>query len=493
MDILERYVREFNENDEETVCNLVDNANALEWLRDEIPLFECPDADIERAYYFRWWTYRKHLKYTEDGYVVSEFLPNVPWSGPHNVINAAVGHHLAEGRWLKHSERYLSDYIDFFLNRPDSAHQYSAWLADAMWKLANVTGHYDVGRETLQKLVRYYELWEETHGLPNGMFWSIDDRDAMEYSISGTTEDGRVLRGIRPTLNSYLCADAAAIARFARIAGDRKTEARFLEKHDRLKKSINENLFEDGFYRAYHCENGKETDPDRVILEGRGHSPRELIGYLPWMFGIPPVGRDNAFDLLADERSFASPYGLATAERSHPRFLYSVKHECLWNGYVWPFATSQTLTALNNVIQTYPNGERYRDLFCKLLRQYAKSHTRLREDGKTVPWIDEVRHPLRDEWSSRTLLRDWGWPERKGGYERGKDYNHSTFCDLAITGIVGVRETEGALEISPNIPADWGWFRLSDLHYKGKTYTVVYDKTGEKFGVGHGLQVTEQT
>ncbi len=490
--VLEQYIEAFNANDEETVCNAIDNAHALTWLREEIPLFECPDADLERTYYFRWWTYRKHLKQTPEGYVVTEFLPQVSWSGLYNTINAAVGHHITEGRWLKHADRYLSDYINFFLDRQDDAHKYSAWFATAVRKLANVTGNYDVGGDALQKLVRNYEIWEETHHLPNGMFWSIDDRDAMEFSISGTTEDCRVRHGIRPTLNSYLCADAEAIAQFARDTGNTEIEARFREKHEKLKSLINENLFSDGFYRAFHYEEGMENDPDRVFLEGRGQSPRELIGYIPWMFGIPPAGREAAFDLLADERSFSSPYGLTTAERSHPRFLFPAKHECLWNGYVWPFATAQTLTALNRVIQTYPGGERYKELFCNLLRQYAQTHTRVREDGKTVPWIDEVRHPLRDDWSSRTILRDRGWLERKGGYERGKDYNHSTFCDLVLTGIVGIRESEGALEVSPNIPADWEWFRLSNLHYKGKTYTVLFDKNGEKFGSGSGLRVIEQ-
>lgn len=490
--LLEHYVGQFNADDEETVQNAVDNAHAAEWLAQEIPLLECPDADVERTYYFRWWTYRKHLKQTPDGFVITEFLPPVSWSGPHNTINAAVGHHLVEGRWLAHADRYLSDYVRFFLDHPDSSHRYSAWLADAMWKLATVTGRRDVGRETLQKLVRYYAFWEETHGLPNGMFWSIDDRDAMEYSISGTTGDGRVLRGIRPTLNSYLCADAGAIARFAHFAQDPETEERFCETHERLRSAVNETLFEDGFYRAYHYDGDGENDPDRVLREGRGKSPRELIGYIPWMFGIPPAGRESAFDLLADEQAFAAPYGLCTAERSHPRFLAPCKHECLWNGYVWPFATSQTLTALNRVVQTYPGGERYRELFRRLMRQYAQTHTRIREDGKTVPWIDEVRHPLRDDWTSRTILRDQGWPERKGGYERGKDYNHSTFCDLVITGIIGVRETGDVPEVTPNIPDDWEWFRLSNLHYRGRTYTVTFDKTGTKFGSGRGLRVTEQ-
>ena len=101
MDKLKKYVEIFNENDEETVVNLIYNAHAYEWLKEEIPLFSCPDEEIERTYYFRWWTFRKHLKKTPEGYVVTEFLPKVNWSGKYNTINAPTAHHLCEGRWLK--------------------------------------------------------------------------------------------------------------------------------------------------------------------------------------------------------------------------------------------------------------------------------------------------------------------------------------------------------------------------------------------------------
>ena len=104
MDILKHYVDIFNEEDEECYKNDIENARAYEWLKNEVPIFECPDKDIERAYYFRFWTYRKHIKTTEDGVVITEFLPSVPWSGKHNTINAAVGHHLHEGRWLKNAD-----------------------------------------------------------------------------------------------------------------------------------------------------------------------------------------------------------------------------------------------------------------------------------------------------------------------------------------------------------------------------------------------------
>ena len=159
---LKKYVDFFNKNDEESYHNLIPNDRAYEWLKDEIPLFFCPDKDIEKAYYFRWWTYRKHLRLTDDGYIITEFLPPVPWSGKHNEINAAVGHHIYEGRWLKNGKKYLSDYIRFFLDNPDRGHQYSAWLADALLRLCEVSGDYTPGEELLLKLVSYYEVYHKT-------------------------------------------------------------------------------------------------------------------------------------------------------------------------------------------------------------------------------------------------------------------------------------------------------------------------------------------
>lgn len=473
MDILKYYVDFFNRNDNELFKNDVDNAHAYEWLKEEVPILHCPDKAIEQAYYFRWWTYRKHVKSTEDGYIITEFLPKVPWSGRYNEINAAVGHHLCEGRWLKNGKRYLTDYVRFFLDNPDRGHQYSAWMVDALWQMCAVTGDYSFGVENLNKLTAYYDEWERTHGLPDGTFWSIDNYDAMEYSISGTGEDLKPLRGIRPTLNSYMCADAYAISRFAELAGKGDIAKEYREKGDRLKKKINEVLFEDGFYRAYHYKN--EDELGTLFEDLKGSQPRELIGYIPWAFDIPEKGREEVFGLLDDPDCFYSDYGITTAERSHPRYLYDVKHECLWNGYVWPFATSQTLNALNRVIRHYSDDSKYKKLFFKLLKQYAESHHRVTGDGTSVPWIDENRHPEYDEWTSREILWSWYWPEKKGGEERGKDYNHSTFCDLVISGLLGVSaDADGNITVEPNVPDSWKHFTLDDLWVCGKCYRIEY-------------------
>ena len=484
MDLLRQYVEEFNQNDEELYPNEISNAEVYDFLKGEIPLFECPDEQLERTYYFRWWTFRKHIRKRAGEYVLTEFLPDVPWAGKYNTINAAVGHHLNEGRWLRNAERYLKHYYEFFLRGEGDSHRYSVWLIHAIRDFYAVRGGSPADPDFLDLLVKYYERWEAEHGLPSGMFWSIDGRDAMEFSISGT-KDNRMLPGVRPTLNSYMCADALALSRYARECGNEELAEKYEKKHAFLKEKILELLWHEDFFKAYHFDpEAGETESDAYAID-KTTVPRELIGYLPWCFDIPDERHDAALAHLTNEGGFRTPVGLATAEQRDPRFLYEADHECLWNGYVWPFATSQTLNALL-ARSRREGGEPYSKLFVEFLLDYSRQHV-IEKDGKCLSWIDEVMHPYRREWTSRTLLEEWGWRADKGGYERGKDYNHSTFCDLVISGIVGVTPTEDGFTVTPRIPEDWTYFRLDNLSFRGELYSVIYDKDGTKYGEGTGI------
>jgi len=53
-DTLRSYVTQFNQSDEELYAN-IPNAEAFDFLENNIPLFDCPDPQIEWTYYFRWW------------------------------------------------------------------------------------------------------------------------------------------------------------------------------------------------------------------------------------------------------------------------------------------------------------------------------------------------------------------------------------------------------------------------------------------------------
>jgi hypothetical protein len=77
----------------------------------------------------------------------------------------------------------------------------------------------------------------------------------------------------------------------------------------------------------------------------------------------------------------------------------------------------------------------------------------------------------------------------KGDQERSRYYNHSTFNDLIITGLVGLRPSaDEQVVVNPLIPQEkWDWFCLDNVKYQGKYLTIIWDRTGEKYGNGEGF------
>ena len=102
-------------------------------------------------------------------------------------------------------------------------------------------------------------------------------------------------------------------------------------------------------------------------------------------------------------------------------------------------------------------------------------------------WIDEDLDPYTGVWLSRTLLKERGSEIP----ERGKDYNHSTYCDLIISGLVGLRpRADNIVEVDPLIPdGAWDHFCLDKVVYHGRVLTILYDKSGRRYGKGKGLRV----
>src|SRR5215469_18226754 len=158
-DTFRHYIDSFNTNDQELYPGFITNGAAWNFLKKNIPLFECPDKEIETTYYFRWWTYRKHIKLTPDGFIITEFLPDVPWAGKDDSIDCATGHHIYEGRWLADS-KYLDDYSVFWFRKGGEPRRYSTWLADALWSRYLVNGNTSSVEELLPDLVKNYEGWE---------------------------------------------------------------------------------------------------------------------------------------------------------------------------------------------------------------------------------------------------------------------------------------------------------------------------------------------
>jgi hypothetical protein len=217
----------FNSMEPEHVVNFIPNEKSWAWMKKNIPIFACPDTGFQKIYYFRWWTLRKHIKNTPDGFVFTEFITPVKHAGVYNTISCALGHHIMEGRWLE-NQNYLKEYITFWLRGHNAGsqphfHNFSNWLAFSMVQKYLIDGDKEFMLKFLPDLIRDFEKWEQERLLSNGMFWQHDVKDGMEESISGS----RKHKNARPTINSYMYANALAISEMAKLAGKDDLSKRF--------------------------------------------------------------------------------------------------------------------------------------------------------------------------------------------------------------------------------------------------------------------------
>lgn len=475
----EHYVQSFNREFKEEVVNHIPDAQSWEWMSSNVPLFTCPDREIEEVYYYRWWTFRKHIKKTPDGFLITEFLKPVNHASQYNSLSCALGHHIAEGRWL-HDPQFVDQDIHFWLRTGDGGgirknlHQFSGWTAAAVYGRWLVNGNREFLLSNLDPLLADYAAWETERLTDSGLFWQRDVSDGMESSISG----GRKVRNIRPSINSYMYGNAKAIAAIASMAGREDAAREYESKAARLKELVQQRLW------------NTEAKFFETLTESGDFAPvRENIGYTPWYFDLPDDRPEyaEAWKQLIDPAGFYAPFGPTTAERRNPKFdVASLGDDCSWDGPSWPFATTITLRALANVLHGYRQNAIGRSAYFRTLQIYTKSQHLTLPNGIRVPFIDEDLNPLTGEWLARARKI-----AKKTFYGRGDHYNHSGYCDLVITGLGGLRpRADDTVEIDPLLPVGtWDWFCVDRIPYHGKLLSILWDRQGMKFGKGKGLRL----
>lgn len=243
----------------------------------QLPLFESSDKEMTDAYWFRAKTYHAHMNptdYVDQPIVVSEFGSAVHWGGPYGSINAAAGHHISEGRWIR-DRMPMDSLIKFWLgsmsvgNEQTTPHfangtrgkvgstPYSEWVITAVKKRAEVTGDFSLGNDkddtpvemnaVLSGMVDWWERRtlqtrldcqmaqkngdrgaEACASAAPGTFQypfcyiSDDGWDAMEGSISSD--------GCRPSVGAMKYGDAMAIAALATQLGNSTVAATFRKR-----------------------------------------------------------------------------------------------------------------------------------------------------------------------------------------------------------------------------------------------------------------------
>jgi hypothetical protein len=475
------YVDYFNTMEDENIAQAIPNAKAWQWMTANVPLFDCPDRGFEEMWYYRWWTLRKHIEQTPVGYAMTEFLVNRNYADQWKLIASGVGHHIHESRWLRDTT-YLDQIVNTWYHGADGQPMkkltnYSSWIAHSLWQRHLVDGRKQWYIDLLPSLEWEYSHWEKTHTREGGLYWQADVQDAMEETISG----GRKKKYLRPSINSYMYGNAMAIGNISVLGGFSAKGKEYFDKAAALKEKVHTKLWNEQhqFFETHRIDSSANV--------------REAIGFLPWYTHMAKDEPKYAVAWLqaADPKGFSAPYGQTTAERRHPLFRTHGVGKCEWDGAVWPFATSQTLTAMANFANDYKlhkrDGSSTKDrsvalqsfcvnidsLYFAEMEKYMQSqHMR----GK--PYIGEYLDETTGYWL-------------KGDQERSRYYNHSTWNDLVITGLCGLRpRADRTIEVNPLLPKDkWAYFCVDDILYHGHTLTIVYDRDGDRYHVGKGLRV----
>ncbi|MDE1156642.1 MAG: discoidin domain-containing protein [Acidobacteriaceae bacterium] len=471
------------------------------WYEKNIPFLEIDDPEIQDVYYYRWKVFRSHIREIgPEGTTVLEFLPDVPWARePWTDLNDSSAFHLMEGRWMR-DPRTVNSLIEHLYTGGGNTRAFSEWIAAASLDAVNVTGDDTTLRNNFQQMQRIYEQWDDHFDRDRNLYWIEPLADATEYTIASIDASGAGFSehpstdpahngftggyAFRPSINTYQYGNALAIAEIARREGDSGLEQKYRDKAEKLQKATLLQLWNtklDHFTDRYQ----RSTEFVKAGEQIRG---REMVGYLPWLLELVPrnTAASNVYDIawshLLSPQELHGAAGVRTVEPSYPRYMAQYRYEeakpeCEWNGPSWPFQTSQMLTSLANFLDDYPKQNFITATdYLSLLRQYTRQHFYL--PGK----LD-----LQEDYDP-----DQGGPIV--GLQRSHHYEHSTYVDLILSGLLGIRpSSDNVLNIAPLLPVSGKnvprYFSLTGVLYHGHEVAMSYDQLGDHYHQGKGLTI----
>lgn len=234
----------------------------------------------------------------------------------------------------------------------------------------------------------------------------------------------------------------------------------------------------------------------------------------PWFFGVVPAANATVYQeswrTAFDPSGLGGPNGLRTAEKRHPKYTCGAGC-CDWSGPVWPFETSKTISAAINVLNNYPevtvlgSGG-----FWKLLWPYVQMHT---SHWKTMSsrsgFYANLTRSNVAKWLFKGLGELWlaeagcgdktfttpaglpgpGWTDSA---TQGYRYNHATFVDLVLSGVVGLQpRANGTLIVNPLVPANvLPWWAVDGVALHRRIVSVIFDADGSHYSkTAKGLTV----
>lgn len=461
---------------------LHDQVNSCQaWRLANVPSFTSEDAALEKMYWHRATSIiRKNLFRLGEGRLARWSMAEGRWSSEWfaNVISYGGGHHIRETRWLR-DPLYVRDIISTWCenNRENGlfpshipatgavAGQYTDWIASAVWDAYRVQPDDDVLRAWLPALKRNVDGWLAEYDKDDDGLLLVDSHGwtGMEWQPSffffnGFDKDKQDQCLERVDLTAYVYGGAKHLAEMCRVLGDEPDAIRYEDIATRIHDAVARVMWDSETRYFYSVE--PESHEKALV--------KEIVGVYPFYFAMFDPATDSpcfdAWQSLVNPAELWTSWPVASASKQCPAYSQDVRFNgktvggCMWNGPTWPHANSIVLSAMAETLRERPQGPLTIAKFHELLRSYTNAQF-LRQELQ-FPWTGEYYNGDTGEW--RTDERD---------------YNHSTFLDILIADLAGVRPLSGdRLEIRPLIEDHTPGFLIDGVRYHGHDLTLIWTR-----------------
>ncbi len=453
--------------------SLLSDRSHLSWKRyfDSLPRFECDDEYITRYYWYRWYGLR--LLTTRGG------AAEQPWPAVnegldyfHGPIAYSAPAHMLETRWMPDAELARGCLRNFIHNQREDGslpgtifvHAGVGWdffhanWGRAVMALDEVHPSKEFLREIYGPLSRYAEYFDRVRDHEqSGLFDVVDQFETGQEFMSryttvnpaadaGLGEPMIRLKGVDATL--YVYELHRALAAIARRLGDGDAAARWDAAAERTRDAVREQMWDP------KREMFSDVDP----ATGERTGVEAAVCFYPYFTDI--AQKEHLPGLvrhLLDPDEFWTPFPVPATSRKDPSFnpdgLWRGKrHQCPWNGRVWPMANSHIIEALVEASRFEP---KLRERAAEMLGTFIRMMFFYQDVGR--PNSFEHYNPLTGVASV---------------FRGIDDYQHSWIVDLIIKYVVGFRpEPDGGYRIEP-LPFGFRRVVLENLPYKGKRLSI---------------------
>ncbi|MCS6777925.1 MAG: DUF2141 domain-containing protein [Chloroherpetonaceae bacterium] len=464
------------------------------WFDQNIARFECSDPHTTKMYYHRWYLLKKNSMRPRMGALRHRTFAEGRWTAEWyaNVISYGAPHQIREARWLR-DPSYAWGHLQTWTENPGregifpshvtprgaQGGQYTDWIGATAWDVYLVHPDRSLLARVADPVARNAQGWRRVYGWDNSPLLVVDSHwwTGMEWQPSffafaghqtggGDGTDRKFMTPLRRVdLTAYNFGNAQAAARIYRELGRDADAATMQTLAEETRRALLEQMWNPQT-KWFHSLRAQDNalSPDK-----------EIIGLYPFYFQLPPAhqGYEAAWEIALDPKFFWTPWPVASTSRDCPAYAQNGwpvgpgGSGCMWNGPTWPHANSLVLTAMIHTLRHYAPCALTRQKLYELFLSYTRAQ--FRDQDPTYPWTGEYYNGDTGQWKTDQ-----------------RDYNHSTWIDPLITGLIGlVPRPDSVLEVDPLLPeGTWDYYVLDGQHYRGHTVTIAYDAQGGRIAPG---------